>query len=541
MNIRGHRGLRVNCIVVAMLTAALDVANSQGKSMFRGQIIKDIGEVCARPSAQSDHWSVSKTDETHFGSLAAAPATVLPQVDVVLSKITDRESRATFTLDEWSGVQDTLATAQRDGTPDSANWCREHLTPLFLTKFDNFEVVRFENAYKLVAQGYLGEALKTYQPDMPIAARVPAGELSINDWRRDRLMSGNNDGKVPVAKAGSEDLLPAAIVDLLPAQEYAQYRAERYAKEGEAHAAKGDIDSALKAFQEVVTIRTKLAAGDAYDSQWQQRQLELSSSYEKVGDVDAANGNSARALASYKEVLRIRTSLAASAPHNTEWQSKLLMAYERVGDTLAALGDNSGALRSFQAVITILERPGATDPKMLDEQSQLSATYTKLGDVQAKQGDSGAALGSYQAALAILERLTTGDPRNTQLMRDLSVTHNRIGDLQSMLGDKSAAASSYQTALGIRSRLAVADPHNAPRQRDLSVSYNRLGDAQAALGDYKGAIKSYQAGLAIARVEGRSKSQLSYALEKFVNGGPLDPEWQRDLSVSYNKVGDMQG
>ena len=63
-------------------------------------------------------------------------------------------------------------------------------------------------------------------------------------------------------------------------------------------------------------------------------------------------------------------------------------------------------------------------------------------------------------------------------------------------------------------------------QRDLSISYDRVGDVQVEQGDLAGALKSYRNSLAIADRLAKSDSG---------NAG-----WQRDLSVSYEEVGDVQ-
>ena len=89
-----------------------------------------------------------------------------------------------------------------------------------------------------------------------------------------------------------------------------------------------------------------------------------------------------------------------------------------------------------------------------------------------------------------------------------------------------AALKSYRDGLAIIERLAQSDPGNAGWQRDLSVSYNDVGDVQVAQGDLTGALKSYRDGLAIA--------------ERLAQSDPGNAGWQRDLSVSYNKVGDVQ-
>src|ERR1700731_1729393 len=54
------------------------------------------------------------------------------------------------------------------------------------------------------------------------------------------------------------------------------------------------------------------------------------------------------------------------------------------------------------------------------------------------------------------------------------------------------ALISYQAGLAIRDRLAKSDPGNALWQRDLSVAYEKVGDVLRAEGDFAGALTSYR-------------------------------------------------
>ena len=92
-------------------------------------------------------------------------------------------------------------------------------------------------------------------------------------------------------------------------------------------------------------------------------------------------------------------------------------------------------------------------------------------------------------------------------------------------GDLPEALKSYRDGLAIRDRLAKADPGNAGWQRDLSVSYDKVGDVLVAQGNLPEALKSYRDSLAIA--------------DRLANADPGNAGWQRDLSVSYDKVGDV--
>src|SRR5512147_2918064 len=68
-------------------------------------------------------------------------------------------------------------------------------------------------------------------------------------------------------------------------------------------------------------------------------------------------------------------------------------------------------------------------------------------------------------------------------------------------------------------RLAGADPGNAGWQRDLSVSHNKIGDVLRAQGNLTAALESYQASLAIA--------------ERLAGADPGNAGWQRDLAFSH--------
>ena len=75
-------------------------------------------------------------------------------------------------------------------------------------------------------------------------------------------------------------------------------------------------------------------------------------------------------------------------------------------------------------------------------------------------------------------------------------------------------------------KLAAADPGNAGWQRDVSVSLDKVGDVRLAAGDRAGALAAYEESLAIRR--------------KLAAADPGNAGWQRDVSVSLSKVGDVR-
>jgi tetratricopeptide (TPR) repeat protein len=83
----------------------------------------------------------------------------------------------------------------------------------------------------------------------------------------------------------------------------------------------------------------------------------------------------------------------------------------------------------------------------------------------------------------------------------------------------------YGDSLAIAERLAAADRSNTDWQRDLSVLYNRVGNVLVAQGKLDEALKAYRDGLAIA--------------EPLAAADRSNTHWQHDLSILYNNVGDV--
>ena len=81
---------------------------------------------------------------------------------------------------------------------------------------------------------------------------------------------------------------------------------------------------------------------------------------------------------------------------------------------------------------------------------------------------------------------------------------------------------SYQQGLNDRQTLAEQDKSNAGWQRDLSVSYEKVGDVLVAQGDLAGALKNYRDEFAIT--------------EKLASQDPTNAAWQNNAAWSRYRV-----
>ena len=129
-------------------------------------------------------------------------------------------------------------------------------------------------------------------------------------------------------------------------------------------------------------------------------------------------------------------------------------------------------------------------------------------------------------ARALQEQLIKSGQVTPELKSSEAVALDETATSLLAIGDTAGALAAAAQARQIMADLLAGNPGSTNFQRDLSVAYNNLGDVQVARGDLAGARKSYRDSLAIA--------------ERLAQSDPGNDGWQRDLSVSYDRVGNVQ-
>ena len=314
----------------------------------------------------------------------------------------------------------------------------------------------------------------------------------------------------------------------------------------------GETQSALTAAHQAQEIFRALLAQQPDSTDFQR---ELSVSYDKVGDVQVAQGNLPAALASYQEGLAIRDRLAKSDPGNAGWQRDLAVSYDKVGDVQVAQGNLPAALASYQAASPSLTAWRSPIPAMPTGRTICRFRTTRSATcrwrraiwrprwphirraspfetawrspIPASRAGSAICRFPTRRSATCRWRRAIWRPRWPPIRRTspswtawrspipampagsatCRLSYDKVGDVQMAQGNLPAALTSYQASLAIMERLAKSDPGNADWQRDLSVSYEQVGDVQVAQGNLPAALASYQAGLAISGPPGEVRSQ----------------------------------
>jgi len=93
------------------------------------------------------------------------------------------------------------------------------------------------------------------------------------------------------------------------------------------------------------------------------------------------------------------------------------------------------------------------------------------------------------------------------------------------LGDTTAAFAAAERARAILEELSAANPGDTEWQRDLSISHDWIGDVLVAAGRREEALAAHRKSLVIS--------------ERLAATDPGNTEWQRDLSITHDKIGDL--
>jgi tetratricopeptide (TPR) repeat protein len=175
----------------------------------------------------------------------------------------------------------------------------------------------------------------------------------------------------------------------------------------------------------------------------------------------------AGALASFRQSLTIDEKLARQDPSNAQWQRDLSVSYNKLGDVQSAQGDLPGALASFRQSLTIAEKLARQDPSNAQWQRDLSVSYNKLGDMQSAQGDLPGALASFRQSLTIAEKLARQDPSNARWQADRLVSLVKIRSVcdTTKSEGRDAAREALQKALAIAEHIQQTGSFTSHKQK----------------------------------------------------------------------------
>ena len=249
--------------------------------------------------------------------------------------------------------------------------------------------------------------------------------------------------------------------------------------------AKGAFDKAIREYQKVLDldprdVRTLQKMGELFQKKGDNPQA--ASFFTRVAEVYAQDGFFLKAVALYKQVLKLNPDLV-------EVNVKLAELHQH-------LGLMTEAMAFFQVVVVHHERRGdskatfATLKKMVDLDPENVSSRLKLAELYAREQMGGEALAEFKRSaewlernnrpderLRVMERIAALEPDNVQLARSLAHDYLARGD--------------HKRALAKLQLCFKADPRDIPTLNLLAQAFTALNHTSKTLSVYKELAKLY--------------------------------------------------
>ena len=129
-------------------------------------------------------------------------------------------------------------------------------------------------------------------------------------------------------------------------------------------------------------------------------------------------GSVAAALDRATRIAAVTREQAEADPSNAQAQRNLSVSYERLGDLLVAVGNTGEAGRLHRDSLTIRDRLAKADPSNAQAQRDLSVSYERLGDLMQSVGNTGEAEHLYRDSLTSIETTFGTDNQQAQRIRE---------------------------------------------------------------------------------------------------------------------------
>ena len=182
-------------------------------------------------------------------------------------------------------------------------------------------------------------------------------------------------------------------------------------------------------------------------------------------------GDKEDAMRAYQESLAIRQRLARDFPANTEFQRALAAVHTNIAGVEAQTGQVAKGLESLSRSRAILSRLVQENPSDFGLEHDLARSHNAIGALEKDLGRLSDAEKSYELARDILDRLAREHPDDAGTAAALAGSYYNMGLLQMDAGRPADALRSYKQACVLRERLARQSPADTELQNDLAASY----------------------------------------------------------------------
>jgi tetratricopeptide (TPR) repeat protein len=290
---------------------------------------------------------------------------------------------------------------------------------------------------------------------------------------------------------------------------------------GITHTALGQPGKALEFYQKDVELTKELYQEFPNQVQFKNG---LAVSYQNLGYTHTAMGQPDKALEFYEKYNQLEQELYQEYPNIVEFKNNLAISYSKLGETQAALGQPDKALEFYEKYNQLEQELYQEYPNIVEFKNGLAVSYSKLGETHAALGKPDKALELYEKYNQLKKELHNDYPNQVKFKNGLAISCQFLGNTHTTLGKPDKALEYYQKYNQLEQELYQEYPNQVEFKNGLAISYEKLGQTHAALGQLDKALEFYQ-----------KYNQLE---EELYQQYPNTVEFKNGLAISYAKLGE---
>lgn len=256
---------------------------------------------------------------------------------------------------------------------------------------------------------------------------------------------------------------------------------------GEVYNLRGELDEALKVFQQAADSTKELLQREPNNGQ---RTFDHAQSVFWVGYIAYERGNIKIAEPAFLEYKRLAERLVVIDPANEEWQAEVGYANSNLGTLLFRQGRLDEALPVFTRELSLAKQFSDHDPANLSKQLRTSQALAWLSDVQRGEGKFADAISNRQSEVAIYAHLLQLNPNSKDAKEAMLVSEHHLAVISLALGDLSSGLVHVRNAVGLAEELLGIDPENTRWMRISANAFRTFAQSLAYSGDLAEAKKA---------------------------------------------------
>jgi tetratricopeptide (TPR) repeat protein len=247
---------------------------------------------------------------------------------------------------------------------------------------------------------------------------------------------------------------------------------------GEMAQARGDLDGALRRYQEAMASTAELARRAPNNPQ---NLFNHAQNVFWVGYIDYEHGQFDKAAAAFREYRRLADRMIALAPDNADYRLERIYADTNLGTVLMALRRYREAADTFQGLLDPAAALQAGKPVSRDYRVKLINTLAWLADAREFSGQIDEAMGHRQRQLTLISQLWNPDKPDTSLKRDELTARRSIARMRAYRGQMALAVDEARQASAVVGWLTATEPQNTEwMQAGAQANFDRAGLELAA-------------------------------------------------------------